>query len=110
MNSKVYIIVIAALVFGLAGGYLLANNLFQNQMATNDLRVRSAETALNATQAQLLAKDAQFLAQKAQLDASSAQIQALSAQIEAMSSQIQQLQVLTQSQNALIELLQTQLP
>jgi peptidoglycan hydrolase CwlO-like protein len=67
MNSKFYIITIACLVGGLAGGYLIANNMFQNQLAVYDLRIQSVESAMNASTAQIQALQAEIQTRDAQI-------------------------------------------
>jgi hypothetical protein len=137
MDSKLYLIAIACIIGGLAGGYLIANTLSQNQSVAYELRIKSIENAVNASEArvqvleaEILAKDAQIQAQEARIQSDDAQIQAKgvliqaqeaqiqaqealnlanAAQIEAKDAQIRQLTLLTQSQYELIQLLQAQL-
>ena len=102
MNSKLYLVAIACLIGGLAGGYLIANNLSQNRLAAYELQIQAQE-------AQMQSNDAQIQAQVAQIQAQEALIQAYDAQIQVKDAQIQQLTVLTQSQYELIQLLEAQL-
>ncbi len=110
METKyVVIITVACLVGGLAGGYVLASNLFQNQLAAYEIEVTSMETAYNASLAQLQAKDAVIQAKEAQLQALRAVIDSNVAQIDVMNAQVIELMALTQSQQNLIQLMKIQL-
>jgi peptidoglycan hydrolase CwlO-like protein len=107
MDSKFYILAVACLIAGLAGGYLLGSNSTQSQLAVVNAQIQNTKTALSASEAQVLAmsaeiqaKDAliqsqldQLKAQKDLIDADAAVIQAKDNQIATLTQLIMLLQI-----------------
>ena len=116
MNSKFYILAVACLIGGLAGGYLLGANASQSQLAAYEAQIQNTNSALDASEAQILVKDAEIQAKEALIQALQAQVQAQesllqanAAQIEAQGVQISQLTILSENQADMIQLLQAAL-
>jgi hypothetical protein len=105
MNSKLYILIVACIIGGIAAGYLTANNLFQNQVGTYEKQIQLKDATLNATAAQIQAKNSLIQSQLDQIDSQKTLLQANTDQINALKLEIEQLKALNKTQNDLIQLL-----
>ena len=109
MDSKLYLVAVACIIGGLAGGYLISNTLSQNQLAAIDLQIQSIENAVNASEARVQVLEAEIRAKDAQIQSQAAQIQSLEAQVQAQTAQIQSADAQIQSKDILIQTQETQI-
>jgi len=76
MDSKVYILAIACLFYGLAGGYLITSSSAQNQYTAYRFQIRSFGEALGSSDARVEALNATIQSKDSQIQAGVVQIQA----------------------------------